>query len=94
MSGVQNISFSGPAVVFHERRLPVKAIPAGYAALIDAYSLKVPLPRTLSAQQLASIRKSVVRGSPLGNAEWQATTAKLLGLESTLRPRGRPKKKK
>jgi Fic/DOC family len=41
--------FSGPVRIFHELALPEKATPAGYAALIDAYSLRVPLPRTLSA---------------------------------------------
>jgi hypothetical protein len=41
-------AFSGPVNVFHERRLPQTATPAGYAALIDAYDLPVPLPRTLS----------------------------------------------
>jgi hypothetical protein len=46
--------FSGPVTVFHERPLPERATPAGYAALIDAYlaapsGLSVPLPRRLSA---------------------------------------------
>jgi hypothetical protein len=46
--------FSGPVTVFHERTLPERATPAGYAALIDAYlntarGLSVPLPRQLSA---------------------------------------------
>ncbi len=41
--------FSGPVTVFHERRLPEQATPAGYAALIDAYRLPVPIPLTLSA---------------------------------------------
>jgi len=41
--------FSGPVTVFHERRLPERATPAGHAALIDAYRLAVPLPRILSA---------------------------------------------
>jgi hypothetical protein len=41
--------FSGPVTVFHERALPERAIPAGYSAIIDAYGLRVPLPRTLSA---------------------------------------------
>jgi hypothetical protein len=41
--------FSGPVTVFHERALPERATPAGYAALMDAYSVKVPVPRTLSA---------------------------------------------
>ena len=41
--------FSDPVTVFQERRLPVSARLAGYAALIGAYDLKVPLPRSLSA---------------------------------------------
>jgi len=41
--------FSGCVTVFHELALPERATPAGYAALIDGYGLRVPLPRTLSA---------------------------------------------
>ena len=41
--------FSGPVTVFHERPLPERATPAGYSALIDAYGLRVPLPRMLFA---------------------------------------------
>ncbi len=41
--------FSGPVTVFQERRLPERATPAGYSALIGAHDLRVPLPRTLSA---------------------------------------------
>jgi hypothetical protein len=37
--------FSGPVIVFHEHPLPERATPAGYAALIDAFALRVPLPR-------------------------------------------------
>ena len=44
-----NNRFPGPVTVFQERRLPERATPAGYAALIDAYDLSVPLPRTLTA---------------------------------------------
>lgn len=49
MMAVKNHRFSGPVTVFHERRLPEQATPAGYGALIDAYALKVPIPLTLSA---------------------------------------------
>ena len=42
-------SFSGPITFFRESRLPERATPAGYSALIGAYDLSVPLPRTLSA---------------------------------------------
>jgi putative transposase len=38
------------------------------------------------------IRTAIVRGSPLGDEEWAKQTAATLGLESTLRSRGRPKK--
>jgi len=41
--------FSGPVDIFHDRRLPERATLAGYAALIHAYDLNVPLPRALSA---------------------------------------------
>ena len=47
-SAAQN-QFSGPVSVFQEQRLPETARPAGYSALIDAYGLEVPLPRTLCA---------------------------------------------
>ena len=40
--------------------------------------------------ELAALKRSVVRGSPFGDADWQQRTAKQLGLQSTLRPRGRP----
>ena len=49
MAPAAQIQFSGPVTVFQEQRLPETATPAGYSALIDAYSLHVPLPRTLYA---------------------------------------------
>ena len=47
----------------------------------------------LTKAELDAIRKAVRRGSPYGSAGWQQRVAKRLGLEFTLRPRGRPKKK-
>jgi len=41
--------------------------------------------------ELKAIRQSVTRGQPLGGDDWVRRTAKRLGLESTLRRRGRPK---
>ena len=41
-------------------------------------------------RELAAIRKSAQRGTPYGTDEWVETNVKRLGLESTLRPRGRP----
>ena len=41
--------------------------------------------------ELDALRRSVQRGTPLGRPDWVGTTAQRLGLESTLRPRGRPR---
>lgn len=49
MASAPQEPFSGPVTVFHERWLPEEAIPVGYAALIHAYDLAVPIPHTLAA---------------------------------------------
>lgn len=49
MKNMENNQFSGPVSVLQDNRLPEMALPAGYAALIDAYELQVPTPLTLSA---------------------------------------------
>jgi len=46
---MQSDQFSGPVNVFRDSRLPEPATPVGYAALVGAYGLKVPLPLELSA---------------------------------------------
>jgi putative transposase len=46
----------------------------------------------LSDNELEAVRRSVVRGCPFGGANWTKSISQRLGLESTLRPRGRPKK--
>ncbi|EMI41710.1 hypothetical protein RRSWK_05807 [Rhodopirellula sp. SWK7] len=47
----------------------------------------------LDEKELDQIRWSIRRGSPLGQSTWVESIARRLDLESTLRPRGRPKKK-
>ena len=42
--------------------------------------------------ELRALRRSVVRGAPYGDERWQRDTVAALGLASTLRPRGRPRK--
>ncbi len=42
--------------------------------------------------EVAQIGRSIRRGNPLGSAHWSECTAITLGLQNTLRPRGRPKK--
>jgi len=48
--------------------------------------------RPQTEAEVEAVRRSVKRGCPLGDADWVARTAKQLGLESTLRTRGRPRK--
>jgi putative transposase len=45
-----------------------------------------------SEAELAALRQSVHRSSPFGNESWQSRIAKTLGIESTLRPPGRPRR--
>jgi hypothetical protein len=49
MENAPEYHFSEPVTIFQGSRLPERATPVGYAALIDAHGLKVPMPRTLSA---------------------------------------------
>ncbi len=68
-------------------------------SLLAAWPL--PYPRTwvklVNAPQteaeLNAVRTAIRRGSPFGDDPWQRRISKRLGLESTLRPRGRPPKK-
>ena len=48
--------------------------------------------RALSKEAMASVRRSVARGVPLGGKVWQMRMARRLGLDITMRPRGRPRK--
>ena len=48
--------------------------------------------RPLTEAELKAIRRSVRRGCPFGKSQWQVRTANKLGLEWTMRPRGRPRK--
>jgi putative transposase len=62
----------------------------------------VPVPTTWTAfvnepqseAELAALRESTNRGRPYGNEDWQKQTAVRLGLEASLRRRGRPPKAK
>jgi putative transposase len=60
----------------------------------------VPLPknwlasvnRAESSAELEGLRRPVVRGTHFGDEGWQQRTAEQLGLQATLRKRGRPRK--
>lgn len=48
--------------------------------------------RAETEKELAALRRCVARGAPFGDESWQAQTAQALGLESSLRRPGRPRK--
>jgi putative transposase len=52
---------------------------------------RVNAPR--SGVEREAVRRAVRRSSPFGSPDWQQTTAERLGLQATLRPRGRPPKR-
>jgi putative transposase len=45
----------------------------------------------LSEAELAAVRLSAQRGKPLGDTAWVESIARRLKLDSTIRPRGRPR---
>jgi putative transposase len=56
--------------------------PAGWVQYVN---------RPQNAAEEAAIAESIKRGRPYGEAKWQRSVANKLGLESSLRPRGRPR---
>ena len=46
----------------------------------------------LGPSEEEALRRSVRRGQPFGSEGWRESTASRLGLDSTLRPRGRPRR--
>ncbi|CAN5434422.1 transposase [soil metagenome] len=46
--------------------------------------------QSMKSSDVEAVRTSVNRGRPLGSAEWVKKTVKRLGLEYSVRPRGRP----
>ncbi len=48
--------------------------------------------RPFVPEEEEAVLRSIQRGQPFGSVRWQIKTAARLGLESSLRPRGRPRK--
>lgn len=48
--------------------------------------------QAMAEKEVDAIRLAIRRGSPFGDPDWTQSTARRLNLDSTLRPRGRPKK--
>ena len=67
-------------------------------SLLAAWPIDMPanwlerVNQTDNAQELEALRRSVQRGRPFGQPEWQKEIAKRLGLESAYRPTGRPRR--
>ncbi len=59
--------------------------PRGWCRLVNK-------PQTDEEQE--ALHRAVQRGRPYGTPSWQERTAQRLGLQSTMRPRGRPAKKR
>jgi len=59
------------------------ALPPNWARLVQA---------ALSPAEISGIATSIGRGAPFGTAPWVTATATRLQLQSTLQPRGRPRK--
>jgi putative transposase len=70
--------------------LPGQPLAAGPVAKPEPWQEWVDQPETEA--ELTALRRSVARGVPFGAESWQRQTAKRLGLESSLRPVGRPSK--
>jgi putative transposase len=49
--------------------------------------------RPQTETEVQALRDSLRRGRPFGTLAWMAATAQHLGLEASLRPRGRPRKR-
>jgi putative transposase len=68
------------------------------ALVLDDWPLPLPddwlryVHRAGTEAELEALRRSVSRGTPFGEERWQKSTAEQLGLQSTLRTRGRPRK--
>jgi len=73
-------------------------IGADVTRLLDPLPLGLPnnwatfVDTPLANEEIEHFRTSIVRQSPFGDAQWQKLVCRTLGLESTMRPRGRPKK--
>jgi putative transposase len=48
--------------------------------------------RPQSVAEVEALRRSVQRGTPFGSEVWCRSSVIRLGLESTIRPRGRPRR--
>jgi len=63
---------------------PPKGLPADWIEFVQ---------RPHTQEELDALRRCILRGAPFGREAWVKRMARAWGLESTLRPRGRPRKR-
>jgi putative transposase len=73
----------------HESATPRFALSDGPLPLPSRWISRVNAPQ--SEREVEALRRAVARGCPFGSPTWQTRTAARLGMESTLRPQGRPR---
>ena len=71
-------------------RTPIRLL--GWCLMPNHFHLLVWPINDGDLSQYMALRESIQRGRPFGDAPWMIKTAEELGIESSLRPRGRPRK--
>lgn len=77
----------------------IERIGMGFCQIVDKIPIELPqnwgryVDEPLTDKELEELHRSVNRQSPFGNTEWQGQVCRNFGLEHTIRPRGRPRKK-
>ncbi|NQT75776.1 MAG: transposase [Candidatus Omnitrophica bacterium] len=72
--------------------------PASHNLLLDKVPIELPekwdeyVNEPLTDAEIERLHSSITRGSPYGETDWREKVSKELRLESTIRPRGRPRK--
>ena len=75
--------------LWHRINIPQVSLDAWPIAFPDDWNSRVNEPHGES--ELTNLRRSIHRGSPFGNPGWVHQTTDRLQLQSSLRPRGRPR---
>jgi putative transposase len=88
-------------LVGRAQKWPWSSLAALRGSIVPSLLHPCPVPRSdgwlrrvnhvQNEDDLAALRTSVERGAPFGSERWQKITARRMGLEFTLRPRGRPR---
>ena len=66
-------------------------VSCGHAKGAESWSGRALPNRPRTQAELDALARCIRRGAPFGRAEWVLRVARQWGLESTLRPRGRPR---